>query len=310
MVVAAKNTEASMDMMTIRKLRANSTKAHNHFEGIACMCTKRGLLESLSGAFQPKSYILRKTDDINIFAESFMADAEEGIWILKPSEFSNRGNGIKIAGSKEQSVSYLRLNPGSWVVQKYIINPLLLEGRKFDIRSYGLICSVDGVSFKSYFYPTVYVRTASETFSLSNIDNRFAHLNNDAVQKHGKNYGKNENCNKLSLQALEKKLGGAIMSTTVTGDIKRITTEVFRACAPRLNPRCITGCFEIVGFDFMIDAKANVWLIEANTNPCHELVNAMLSQIIPDMLNGALKLTVDQWLGGLAPPADLKGQEL
>jgi len=305
-----KNTETVLEVAQLKNDIEQPLVVHNHFEGVAWMCTKRGLFESLKGIWQPRSFILRKGDDFTEFADSFLADAEQGIWILKPSEFSNRGNGIEIVGSKDLAVSYLSKNPGAWLVQKYIENPLLLEGRKFDIRSYGLICSQDGESFRSYFYPTVYVRTASDVFSLSNIQNKFAHLNNDAVQKHGKNYGKIEKFNKLSLPALEKRLSGEISTPTVIADIKKITDEVFKACSPRLNPRKIPRCFEIVGFDFMIDATAKVWLIEANTNPCLELVNAMLSQLIPDMVDSALKLTLDNWLGGCPPPRETKWQEL
>ena len=306
-----RNTETGLEISQGRKDPQKPVAAHNHFEGVAWMCTKRGLLETLGGLWQPRSFILRTKDDFEVFAETFNSQAEDGIWILKPSEFSNRGNGIEIMPSKQLAVDFLRKNhPGAWVVQKYIEKPMLLEGRKFDIRSYGLICSQDGENFKSYFYPLVYVRTASEYYSLQNIQNKFAHLNNDAVQKHCKNYGKIENCNKLSLPQLEKKLKGEIESVKVIEDIRKITGEVFKACAPRLNPRKIPRCFEVVGFDFMLDADAKVWLIEANTNPCLELVNALLAQMIPNMIDGALKLTIDQWIGGFAAPSDVKWQEL
>ena len=310
-VKIGRNTETGLNVLQGRKDADAPVTSHNHFEGVAWMCTKRGLLETLGGEWQPRSFILRKNDDFEVFAESFNLQGEDGIWILKPSEFSNRGNGIEIMPSKQLAVEFLRKNhPGAWVVQKYIEKPMLLDSRKFDIRSYGLICSQDGENFKSYFYPIVYVRTASDAYSLQNIQNKFAHLNNDAVQKHCKNYGKIENCNKLSLPQLEKKLKGEIESAKVTADIKKITGEVFKACAPRLNPRKIPRCFEVVGFDFMLDSDAKVWLIEANTNPCLELVNALLAQLIPNMIDGALKLTIDQWIGGFAAPTDVKWEEL
>lgn len=30
------------------------------------------------------------------------------------------------------------------------------------------------------------------------------------------------------------------------------------------------GCFELFGYDFIIDADLGIWLIEVNTNPCIE----------------------------------------
>lgn len=53
-------------------------------------------------------------------------------------------------------------------------------------------------------------------------------------------------------------------------------------------------CFEIFGFDFMLDQTGYIWLIEVNTNPCIELSNNWLKLIIPRMLDDAFKLTLDK----------------
>ena len=39
-----------------------------------------------------------------------------------------------------------------------------------------------------------------------------------------------------------------------------------------------------MGLDFMIDSKLNVWLIEANCNPCLEESSTIPKQLIPTML--------------------------
>ena len=51
---------------------------------------------------------------------------------------------------------------------------------------------------KGYFYEDGYIRTSCVEFDLDNLDNRFIHLTNDAVQKKAEDYGKFENGNKLS----------------------------------------------------------------------------------------------------------------
>lgn len=43
-------------------------------------------------------------------------------------------------------------------------------------------------------------------------------------------------------------------------------------------------CFEIFGYDFVIDNQLNPWLIEVNTNPCLEESSPLLQQLIPRML--------------------------
>ncbi len=53
-------------------------------------------------------------------------------------------------------------------------------------------------------------------------------------------------------------------------------------------------CFEIFGYDFMIDENLKVWLIEVNTNPCLEESSPILEEILPRMLDDAFKLTIDK----------------
>jgi hypothetical protein len=62
----------------------------------------------------------------------------------------------------------------------------------------------------------------------------------------------------------------------------------------KINKNNRKFCFEILGYDFMIDSQLKPWLIEINTNPCLEESSALLSQYIPRMLDDTFKLTLDQ----------------
>jgi hypothetical protein len=62
----------------------------------------------------------------------------------------------------------------------------------------------------------------------------------------------------------------------------------------KLNPNKRANCFEIFGYDYIIDSEFNTWLIEANTNPCLEESSNLLKMLIPRMLNDAFKLTIDK----------------
>ena len=53
-------------------------------------------------------------------------------------------------------------------------------------------------------------------------------------------------------------------------------------------------CFELFGYDFIIDEDFNTWLIEVNTNPCLEESSQMLKTYLPRMIEDMLKLTIDQ----------------
>ena len=62
------------------------------------------------------------------------------------------------------------------MAQKYIEDPLLFDGRKFDIRCYGMITARGDC----YVYQRGYLRLSGETFSLDSTDPG-AHLTNNAV---------------------------------------------------------------------------------------------------------------------------------
>jgi hypothetical protein len=52
---------------------------------------------------------------------------------------------------------------------------------------------------KGYFYEDGYIRTSSYEFNINNLSDKFIHLTNDAIQRHGEDFGKFENMNKMSL---------------------------------------------------------------------------------------------------------------
>lgn len=61
----------------------------------------------------------------------------------------------------------------------------------------------------------------------------------------------------------------------------------------KINKHGRKSCFEIYGYDFMIDEQLQPWLIEVNTNPDLEESSALLKQLMPRMLDDAFKLTLD-----------------
>ena len=158
---------------------------------------------------------------------------EKNIWIIKPGENTNRGNGIQVMRNFEEikkTVSQIESDQRTYIVQKYIEKPLLISRRKFDIRMYGLITSTNGW-IKGYFYEEGYIRTSSKEFMLGNLSNKMIHLTNDAVQSKDEDYGKYEPGNKLSFADLQKYFDTAHSSLNI---------DFYRDILPQLK---VIKCF-------------------------------------------------------------------
>ena len=252
----------------------------------------------------PLTYLIEEgaAEEMQQFEQRYSLQEGRNLWIVKPGENTNCGYGIQVSGDlatiKTLVKGASRYRHRTFLIQKYIENPLLINRRKFDIRCYGLVTSFHS-HVQGYFYHDGYLRTSSREFSLSNVDDRFIHLTNDAVQKTAEDYGRFENANKLSYAEFERFLKNHHPKVDFWKDIwpqiRQITIDTFRATWGKLDPkrRCYT--FEILGYDFMIDSNFHVWLIEVNTNPCLSLCSAHLSKLIPAMLDNAYRLVLDPY---------------
>ena len=82
--------------------------------------------------------------------------------------------------------------------------------------------------------------------------------------------------------------------------MKHLTVISTQSIRKKLNAKERNHCFEIFGYDFIIDEEFKVWLIEINTNPCLEESSKLLKMLLPRMISNlhliiddALKLSVD-----------------
>jgi len=97
---------------------------------------------------------------------------------------------------------------------------------------------------------------------------------------------------------------------SVYGDLVPKIKEVMKismlSVKKKINRNNRKHCFEIFGYDFMIDCNLKVWLIEVNTNPCLEESSPILEKILPRMLDDAFRLTIDRIY---PPPASVKKEK-
>jgi hypothetical protein len=144
------------------------------------------------------------------------------------------------------------------------------------------------------------LRTSSSEYTTDkkNLENEYVHLTNNAVQKNAPNYGTYEDGNQLSFQGFRNYISdnnlGCDFDRDIVPKMKYYAALSLDAVKKKLNSNKRKFCFEIFGYDYIIDKDFNVWLIEANTNPCIEESSKILEMLIPRMINDSLKLTVDQ----------------
>ena len=67
--------------------------------------------------------------------------------------------------------------------------------------------------------------------------------------------------------------------------MKDLVNISMQAVRKKLNPHERKFCFEIFGYDFIIDSEFKVWLIEINTNPCLEESSNILKILLPRMIS-------------------------
>jgi Tubulin-tyrosine ligase family len=79
----------------------------------------------------------------------------------------------------------------------------------------------------------------------------------------------------------------------VEGPILAMIKDTLKAVETKINSQNRKYCYELFGYDFIIDQDLQPWLIEVNTNPCLEESSTLLRILLPRMIDDALKLTLD-----------------
>ena len=183
------------------------------------------------------------------------------------------------------------------LLQKYIENPLLYNGRKFDMRIWVLLTH----DMKVYLFKEGHLKATSYKFSLDNKD-FFVHLTNYSVQKYSDNFAKFEIGNEISFDEFQISLKkdydlNIDVRKDILNKIKKIVGISMKSAKKNINMNNRKGCFEIFGYDLMFDIDLNPYLIEINTNPGLEISSPLISKLVPRMIDDAFRLTIDVIFG-------------
>ncbi|XP_075720583.1 putative tubulin polyglutamylase TTLL2 [Rhinoderma darwinii] len=248
----------------------------------------KGIYGSTYFEFSPVVFIL--PNDYTKFLAEYTKERHEkksSYWICKPTDMS-RGRGIFIF----QDIKDLAYDC-TVIVQKYITNPLLISGYKFDLRIY--VCVTCFCPLTIYIYQEGLVRFATEKFNLSSLDNIFAHLTNTSINKYSTSYSAEKErvgsgC-KWTLGQFRSYLRSLEVDEVLLWQrIYNIVTMTILSIAPSIPQ--YPNCFELFGFDILIDDTLKPWLLEVNYSPALSLdcpndvtVKKSLINDIIDLLN-------------------------
>jgi tubulin polyglutamylase TTLL5 len=247
--------------------------------------------------FVPDTYIL--PDEFGEFYEHYQKlkqhDSKKNIWIVKPAHAA-QGRGIALI----DDINDVNVDELS-VISRYVTNPLLINGHKFDLRIYVLVTSYEPL--KIYIFQEGLARFASETYtSKINKNNKYMHLTNYSINKKNEKFIKNENCEqddfgyKWSLGAFCRHLEqvgidmNLLWSRSYDVIIKTLLAgENYVVNQMKKNGTHRTNCFEILGFDILIDSDLKPWLLEVNLSSslaCDSPLDfAIKSNLINDCFN-------------------------
>ena len=179
------------------------------------------------------------------------------------------------------------------ILQKYIEKPLLYNGRKFDVRLWVLFTHKQEI----YLFKEGHLKATSFSYSSDNTD-LYIHLTNYSVQKYSNEFEKFEYGNEISFDQLQESLNKCYnLDINVRNDIlpkmKNIIVISIESVKKLINKNHRKNCFEIFGYDFMIDEELNPFLIEINTNPGLEISSPLIKKLVPRMIDDAFRLTID-----------------
>jgi len=190
---------------------------------------------------------------------------ETDYWILK-TQWGARGEGIAVA---KDLVDLLepwekKFKSSCSIIQKYIENPLLVDGRKFSIRFNALVLQTNPLIVGS-FVSMVLLTSKDYYLDDDTLQDPHIHLTN--------NYVKDNRTGQQTLQS-HVEHGNQFLESVFTNpvDLLQIKQQMYEQTLYSLksinsshwdNP----GFIDVFAFDFMMDDDWNVYLLEMNFLP-------------------------------------------
>eukprot|EP00397_Hematodinium_sp_SG-2012_P032465 GEMP01034568.1.p1 GENE.GEMP01034568.1~~GEMP01034568.1.p1 ORF type:complete len:360 (+),score=74.08 GEMP01034568.1:338-1417(+) len=262
--------------------------------------------------FVPITFALPQ--DYALFQEEFRRNPNI-TWIMKPAGKA-QGKGIflvsKLGQLKKWSNQTKTPSPDGqtgaqkpftpfreqYIISRYIDNPLLIGGKKFDLRLYVLVTSFRPM--KAYLYQNGFCRFCHEQYTtdIAEFDNVFIHLTNIAIQKNADDYN-TKHGGKWSIDDLRLYIQGTRgheAADNLFQSMENIIITTLRSVQNvMINDK---HCFEMYGIDILIDADLRPWLLEVNASPSLSSTTEVDRILKTELLQDTLAVVVSPQFGG------------
>lgn len=237
--------------------------------------------------------------------------SERDWWILKPA-MSDRGQGIRLFSTMEElqdifdgwdfdtddededededaddadniATSHLR----HFVAQPYIHPPLLVNNRKFHIRTYVLCVG----RLKVYVYTPMLALFAAKDYAAPwETPDLEAHLTNTCLQSEP---------SAAAVRLFDSLPISEDLKKGIVEQIRGVAGELFEAAARSMpiHFQPMGNAFEVFGLDFLVDGDGTPWLLEVNAFPDFKQTGGELKGLVGGFWEESLRAGVGSFFG-------------
>ncbi|EAR86952.4 tubulin-tyrosine ligase family protein (macronuclear) [Tetrahymena thermophila SB210] len=210
---------------------------------------------------------------------------------------------LKLSQVEEMISKQLQLQPNgiTYIVQKYINNPLLLQDKKFRIKYQLLLTNYNGI-LKVYFYNAGYGQVARKPYKgFNDMEAHFVgykqqQFNQDRNSILETFYEENQIINIEDLEKLINKWAKKInpyysFQDQAIPQIKQILIDVVKSTYQSINPTNKQFRFQIIELDLLLDENFKIWLIDS-TNDIKVTDNSQRSYY-SQLIENVFQITID-----------------
>ena len=215
----------------------------------------------------------------------------KNIWIVKPSGLS-RGRGVSCIDQLNDILTNIKLH-NQTIIQKYIENPLIIKGRKFDIRQWVLVTNLNPLNI--YLFDAPYIRFGAEDYHIDDFKNIFSQLTGNSIAKHSEKFQNSEiEGDMWEIEQFRDYLinkFGKDFWPEIQEKIKKIVIYSLECAKHKIIQR--KNSHEILGFDIMVDELLNVYLIEINLSPDWTYSTKVTEKLVKIASEDIMKIVID-----------------